>query len=331
MKIFPVLFMFFLLAACAPAATEAQVPTETPAPTNTPVPTATVIPSPTPTATPVAIDGVADVDGVRYVFDDKKQEWVALTELPADSGDLAVRVDDKGNVVAVDAKGKVAYEYVFSSREWEKVVPEVIVVGFDAKVNQAMKELHERNKDVELIPLYTDTGEVLKQGILFESGKDESVYLSGKFLGLVDLEKLLPEEYVQTQLAVLEITQEDGSTVLLGIQFWRGSEKSNARIPIVFLEGPVASSGLGDTPRQIQQHTFRQIYDFLVAEVPKMVGQQIILELPRPLKPDDDKYQTVELVVAALEGSSEADVDWSPTGRVLDAGAFVLPEDARRP
>jgi hypothetical protein len=52
MRIFPVLFLFVLLAACAPAATEAPLPTETPAPTNTPIPTATVIPSPTPTESP---------------------------------------------------------------------------------------------------------------------------------------------------------------------------------------------------------------------------------------------------------------------------------------
>jgi|GEM_PF-6068903 len=331
MKTLPVLFLLVLLTACAPAVTEPPAPTETPVPSNTPAPTATIIPSPTPTATPVAIDGVADVNSVRYIFDDKEQKWVALPALPEGAGELMVRVDENGVVVAVNEKGKVAYEYVFSIREWEKMVSEVIVVGFDAKVNQAMRELYERNKDIELIPLYTDTGEVLKQGILFESGDNETVYLSGKFLGLVDLEKLLPEDYVQVQLAVLEITQEDGSTVLLGVQFWRGSEKSNARIPIVFLEGPVASSGLGDTPREIQRRTFRQIYDYLMAELPKMVGQQIILSLPRPLKPDDDKYQTVELVVAALEGSTEESVDWSPTGRVLDAGAFILPEHARRP
>jgi hypothetical protein len=52
MKIFPVLFLFILLAACAPAITEVPGPTDAPIATNTPVPTATLPPSPTPTESP---------------------------------------------------------------------------------------------------------------------------------------------------------------------------------------------------------------------------------------------------------------------------------------
>jgi hypothetical protein len=52
MKTLSILFLFVLLAACAPAVTEAPpLSTETLVLTNTPDPTATVIPSPTPTPT----------------------------------------------------------------------------------------------------------------------------------------------------------------------------------------------------------------------------------------------------------------------------------------
>jgi hypothetical protein len=54
MKIFPVIFMFFLFAACAPAVTEVPGPIDAPIATNTAVPTATATlpPSPTPTESP---------------------------------------------------------------------------------------------------------------------------------------------------------------------------------------------------------------------------------------------------------------------------------------
>lgn len=119
MKNLPVLFLLVLLTACAPAVTEPPAPTETPVPTNTPAPTATIIPSPTPTATPVAIDGVADVDGVRYVFDDEEQEWMALPSLDAEHASMMVNAD--GAVVALDENGTALYELVLATGEWVKM------------------------------------------------------------------------------------------------------------------------------------------------------------------------------------------------------------------
>jgi hypothetical protein len=51
MKIFPVLFLLVLLAACAPAITEVPGPTDAPIASNTPAPTATATLPPSPTST----------------------------------------------------------------------------------------------------------------------------------------------------------------------------------------------------------------------------------------------------------------------------------------
>ena len=101
------IFLALALSACAPAATPAV---------NTPIPTNTSIPTLAPTATPVAVDGVADVDGLYYVFDEKTQSWEALPNLEAEHQRVILKED--GSIVALDEKDVEIF--VLTDGEWVK-------------------------------------------------------------------------------------------------------------------------------------------------------------------------------------------------------------------
>jgi hypothetical protein len=107
MKNLPVLFLFVLLAACAPAITEVPGPTDAPIATNTPAPTATatLAPSPTPTESPeeAAARLAQDVlnGNITNLADLDEQQRSAVVEILAEHiPELAAMVIHDQNIYA---------------------------------------------------------------------------------------------------------------------------------------------------------------------------------------------------------------------------------------
>jgi hypothetical protein len=107
--------LILILAACtstsqvtppSPALGEGSGVRETPPPTDTPAPT----------PTPIAVDGVATIDGIRYIFDETAQEWQALPDVPAEVA--RVMVTEDGRIVALDEKNAEKYSLDMATREW---------------------------------------------------------------------------------------------------------------------------------------------------------------------------------------------------------------------
>lgn len=113
MKTIYLLLVIVTLSACTSpqvTVTSEVTVTSTPPPTETPMPT----------ATPVAVDGVADVDGTLYIFDEKMQAWVALPAL--EEPYAKVVVDENNEIVALGTDGAEMYTLDMGTGNWLEAV-----------------------------------------------------------------------------------------------------------------------------------------------------------------------------------------------------------------
>jgi hypothetical protein len=138
-RIFSLLSVFLILAACSP-----QV-TVTPEATLTPPPP-TVTPLPTLTPTPIAVDGIAEnAEGNKLAYLDG--EWVVLPDL---DGEYKLIADADG-VRALDENGAVKYTLDMMTGEWVEVVQAVEI----STMEEFEREwYHEEGKIIKVADLY---------------------------------------------------------------------------------------------------------------------------------------------------------------------------------
>lgn len=210
----------------------------------------------------------------------------------------------------------------------------LILVGFDPTMNEIMREMAET--EITYKPLMNELGTELRQGIFWveDVGSGEFLYISATVMGLVDLGKAYPGQItIEDHAVVFQVEREDGVKVLFPVEMWRGSEQGTLKTSTVYLQGSVIEGYIG-TDREIVRTHFNQRYDYFVQKFPAMIGQQIIVAIPRTYEPSTEQYKALQEILDAISGVSNSDVS---TGAVQVAErfpenpTFIIPDDGTRP
>ena len=340
--IFILVFLSFLLTACAaPSPTPTAVPpTITPAPSSTPVPstTATLIPTATVTATP---EPYLLEDGTLLDWDEAAEDYQVVGE-----GIAYVTKTTEGQVVAKDSNDRTRFSY--DGEEWKEVEKADPNYGYIAPAVwgeeslplvkqwwEGYKENMPTNEDIKWMT-YED-GSRVEMGEI--PGLD---YASTRTFGVIIGEmfdfpnNIDPNDYEKMLLTFLptnpDKVEEAGNIV--PVRLTTDLDKSNWMVGLRVIpeNGAVRGSRLWNAGDVAKSVSHGELIDFiklgLSGENPPLYGCQLAVSLAGS---GSELYSEVEHVRAMYgeEGDGEwkvdNDLDWLALNP-QNAGLFVIPE-----
>jgi hypothetical protein len=330
--IFTSLFVLsFLLSACAPSVIPPTA-TLTPFPTATP----TLIPTLTPTATPIAVDGVAEVDGLLYVFDEQTQNWVALPPLP--EGMTLAKVGKDGSVGAYDSEGMLTY--VLNGTEWEKAKPRYEYLSYNPQFDAALKQMVEGGafpEDLSTVErLHYEDGSEVPFGYLGEFGSAEQKFFV--ISGVMGQGWINPADYDATLvkdmlgMPLLMVPMSDGRRVVLTPVNVGGDLPRN----VGFFEGRVDKQKPWNSPDLVFDRTTGAGELSYIRQQTglggELVGKQVMVVFNSKMKDFvgfEEYNKDLDELIRFLQGRSGGDLKWN--ARTLFMYIWYLPNIPTRP